>query len=223
MTKQILLKTLILVIGILFTSLPTYAKDFDTDKLLKDLEGQLELADERMDELEPQLRDVLDSKSKELSSSLDQAMERSIIEIESMSKDLEKASEEAQMKLEQALESEEIEKLKSFLAGIDKEAIEEARNSIVDHLTEILELTQDQISALAPVIKKDMEKRSELLRNYMNDMERDFDSFSGELEDIGKQSAQRFEELLNSDQLKKLEDQLEQIKERIRTEIFENT
>ena len=217
-----LLKILCLVATMFAASLHVHSKDFDTDKLLEDLEGQLDMASDRMDELEPQLRDVMDSKSKELNSSLDQAMDRSIIEIESMSKDLEKASYEAQKKLEQVLESEEIEEVKSFLAGLDKDAIEEARNSIVDHLTEILELTQDQISALAPVIKKDMEKRSELLKSYMNDMERDFNRFSGELEELGKESAQRFEELLNSDQLRKLEDQMEEIKERIRTEIFEN-
>jgi coenzyme F420-reducing hydrogenase alpha subunit len=202
-------------------SLPAHSKDFDSDKLFKDLEGQLDLASDRMDELEPQLRDVMDSKSKELNSSLEQAMDRSIIEIESMSKDLEKASEEAQKKLEQVLASEEIEKVKSFLAGIDKDAIEEARNSIVDHLTEILELTQDQISAITPVIKKDIEKRSELLKSYMNDLERDFDRFSEELEKLGKESARQFEELLSSDQLKKLEHEMKEIKERIRTEIFE--
>jgi predicted RNA-binding protein with EMAP domain len=50
----------------------------------------------------------------------------------------------------------------------------------------------------------------------------EFESMEQRFRESFRKSALRFEELLNSDQLKKLEDQMEEIKERIRTEIFEH-
>ncbi len=210
-----------LLAAMLAMPLPVVSAELDVDELLKDLEDRLDVAKDRMEYVQPKLRDALEDKNSELKSSMDEAMERGLVELENMGEKYSKATEEAGDKLRDVLESDEVEQLKSFLAELDEDAIREARDRLSEQLTELLELSKDQIDDIKPLLSEMLEDLGKVLHNHMKDAESSFEKFRDDFEKEGKKRRERFEEILDSDQIRKFEDQIESFKESVRNELPE--
>ncbi len=210
----------ILLTALLAAPLPVFSDEFDLDQMVTSLEGSLDQSMARMEELEPELRAALKDKSNSISADIDKAMERGFVELESINKDLHAASDQVADKLQEALTSEEMEKLKSFLSQLDKDVISASLKSLVDQLAALLELTKDQINDLKPLLQENFERYMETLSKYMSSAEKDFEKFKIELEETGRETRKRLEALLDSEQLAKFRSEEEAINERIKSEIF---
>ena len=90
------------------------------------------MSKEKYEQMKPELEQALEQKSRELKVTINEQVEEGFVELESMSKKLDAASVEARSNLEKALNSEQVQELKTFLASIDEEAIREAREKLLN-------------------------------------------------------------------------------------------
>jgi hypothetical protein len=201
---------------------PAYAQkeEFDTDKMLKDLEQQLRLKKDEYDKLKPELEQALQAKSKELNQSINEAVDKGFVELEKMSKEMEAASEQARQELEKALNSEQVQELKAFLNKLDKDAIKAVYQELLDELTKLLALTQEQIEKIGPVIKQALEKQAELLRRFAQDTGKKFEQFRKEYEALSADTQRKLKDTLDSGQLEKMDKHMEDIKDKIQDKVF---
>jgi hypothetical protein len=219
MKKHIIVKSM-LVAFLLISPASAGSNAFDTEKMLSDLEQQLQLSREKYNKMKPQLEQTLEQKSRELKETVDKQVKEGFVELESMSKKLYAASDEAKRNLEKALNSDEIMQLKNFLASIDEEAIRDAREKLLDELTRQLELTADQLDKLKPILRDYMIQATELLEQFTKGGKRAFEEYREKYDVLANDAKESTKDILNSDQMKKLEEQLIETRDRIEEKVF---
>ena len=219
MKKLVIVKSM-LVAFLLISPASAASNAFDTEKMLSDLEQQLQLSREKYNKMKPQLEQTIEQKSRELKETVDKQVKEGFVELESMSKKLDAASDEAKRNLEKALNSDEIMQLKNFLASIDEEAIRDARERLLDEQTRHLELTADQLDKLKPILRDYMTQASELLEQFTKGGKRAFEEYREKYDVLANDAKESTKDILNSDQMKKLEEQLIETRDRIKEKVF---
>ena len=219
MKKLVIVKSM-LVAFLLISPASAGSNAFDTEKMLSDLEQQLQLSREKYNKMKPQLEQTIEQKSRELKETVDKQVKEGFVELESMSKKLDAASDEAKRNLEKALNSDEIMQLKNFLASIDEEAIRDARERLLDELTRQLELTADQLDKLKPILRDYMTQASELLEQFTKGGKRAFEEYREKYDVLANDAKESTKDILNSDQMEKLEEQLIETRDRIKEKVF---
>lgn len=197
------------------------ASESDVNQMLEALEKQLALSQEKYEALKPELKSELEQKSRELSRSLDSALDQGLTELEKLGEEYEAASRASSEKFRQLLESDQVTELKGYLSGLDKEAINEARDQLVTEFAEMLELTATQLEVLKPLLKEKLEHLGAILKRYLEQGKHDYEQFRVEFEAERQAGAEQFRAILDAQQFEKYETQLESIREAIRTEVFE--
>ena len=214
------------IVGVMtafFLSLPLSAgaDELDVDQLMSALEDQLQLSRERYEALKPKLRNELEQKSRELSRSLDSALDRGLTELERLEQEYDKASQASSEKLREFLESDEVTELKAYLAGLDRQAIEQARDELVAEFVRVLELSAEQIEAMKPLLRDKLEQLGAIIKRYLDKGKSDFEQFRVEFEAESRRDSQQLREILDDRQIEQFEMQLESIKQAVRAEVFE--
>lgn len=155
-------KTLTIYFCIVLFAIPAFAGDsgrvFDSEKMIAELEKKLELSREQWKKLKP----VIAQKSKELQESMHDSVDKGVLQLEELSKELKAMSENAEMKVKEMLSSEEARKLREYMGKIDEDAVKEARDRMVADLTALLELTEEQAAKIKPVLEDSMIRLSAL-------------------------------------------------------------
>jgi len=203
-----------------FSSAFADSKDFDAEKMLADLEQQLRLSNEKYEQMKPELEQVLEQKSRELKVTINKQVEEGFVELESMSKNLDAASAEVRRNLEKALNSAQVQELKTFLASVDEEAIREAREKLLNNLTRQLELTAEQLEKLKPVLLDYMVQASELLKQASKDGSDAFKEYNEKYELLVKDAEAGMKDILDSEQMAKLKKQIEDVRDKVNEKIF---
>ncbi len=209
---------IITAMGIMLSSPLTHAgkEDFDSDKMIADLEKELELSTKKLDQLRPALED----KSRKIEKDLEESLNKGYAEMQSLSGKLEEASRQAEKQLEEVLNSEEIQELKQYLASIDKEAIRQVQEELADALTEWLEMTEEQIASFKPALEESFRELGELLSALAAEGEKNLEAFKEQFDDLNNALKEKLEDSLESDQLEKLEQNREELKRKISEELF---
>ena len=193
----------------------TIAKEFDTDKLMSDIESQLKFSSDKLTKLKP----AIDAKSKELEKSINESVNKGFVELQALTGQLDAASKEAEEKLKQALSGDEMEKLKTYLKSIDQEAINQIKDSLVDELSKLLLLTQDQIGKLRPILIDSFDKLGAMLDRLASQGKKGLEAFKQNFDHINNELKNRVSEVLSSDQLKKLDANREELRQKLRAEL----
>lgn len=220
MTRRIA-SVLLLGLAVTLGTSSAAAEEMNVDSLLDSLEQQLQLSQERYEALKPELRAQLEQKSRELSRTLDTALEQGLNELEKLGQEYEAASRASSEKLREYLESEEMVELKEYLAGLDRQALEQARDELVADFARLLELSTEQLEALKPLLLEKLEKLGDILRRYVDQGRDDFEQFRVEFEAERERNSEAIREILDSRQMQTFEAALDSMREAIRTEIFE--
>lgn len=190
--------------------------EFDTEKMLSDLEKRLAVSKAELEKLKP----VLESKSKELKGTINDTVDQGFAELESMAKELEAASEKAGKELEAALNSDQVKELKVYLSSLDKEALEEVKKELIADMESLLELSEKQIKELEPILREQLDEMSELLSRFAKDSGKAWDEFRQEYGKIADETRSRLEKALDKGQLEKLEKRMEETREKIHRKLF---
>ena len=189
---------------------------FNTDKMVADLEKELNLSAEKLEKLRPALED----KSREIEKDLEESIDKGYAEMQSLSGKLQEASREAEKQLEEVLNSDEVKQLKEYLASIDKEAIREVQEELVNALTEWLEMTEEQIASFKPALEESFRELGEILDTLAKEGEKNLEEFQKQFDDLNNTLREKLDDSLESDQLEKLEQNREELKKKISQELF---
>lgn len=207
--KQIL----ILVCSILMFAQICSAEDkFDTEKMMSDLEKQYQLSKEKLEQLKP----VLDEKSAELKKSIQESVNKGFSEWDKLSGKLETLSEDTDKKVQEILSSEEVQKLHEYLGKINKEAIEETKNTIVEEFVTLLALTEEQIENIKPMLEDSFNQLGDLLTQLSKDGAASLDDFKIKYKNWSEELKMKLEKTLDDKQLEKLEIHSDELEEKIR-------
>ena len=210
-----------LALGLLLYPLFSVGDELNVDPLMGKLERQIKIAKDRFKTLRPELKATLEEKSQVLSESLDSALDQGLTELEKMGAKYQAASEASSEKLRDLLESDEVSELKTFLSGLDKQAISKARDQLVAEFMEVLGLSAAQIKEITPLLKEKLEALGAILQGYLGESKADFEQFRVEFEAEGKKNSEQFKAILDTEQFEKFEVQLKAIEASIRSKVFE--
>ncbi len=195
---MIISSLLLLINGVGFA---TEDESFDTDKMISDLNDKIQLSKEQWEKLKP----VLGEKSDELKKSINEYVDKGYIEMEEMSRKLKGVSEDTEKKLEAFLNSEEMQKLKSYLNELDEEAIKEAKDRLVAEVSEILVLTEDQLDKLKPVLEDSMSRMSEMIQELGDRGSSGWEEFKQQYKTLTDELKKKLEETLDKRQMERFE------------------
>lgn len=208
----------VVVVGTLFIAAGASAEmqEFDGEKMLSDLEKQLELSSEELSKLKP----ALDAKSEELKKSIHESVDRGFVELQALSQQLDSATKEAEVKLREALSSEEMQQLKEYLKKIDKDAINQVQEELVAQLTALLKLTESQLAKIKPALEESFGRLSEILEELAREGSKNLEEFKRQYEELNKDLRQKLEGVLDGEQIKSLDLHREELNEKIQASLF---
>ena len=187
-------------------------KKFDSEKMIAELEKQIELSKQKWEQLKP----VLDEKSKDIAKGLNESIDKGYAELDKLSDQFELMSKDAEKKFNEILSSDEAKKLKEFMAKVDEDAIREAQEKVVADLTELLELTEKQAAKIKPVLEESVAEFSAMMKEAAKESGKTWNEFVQEFQQITKDLYDKVRDTLNDEQMERLEnydrEQMEKIK-----------
>ncbi len=206
-----------LVLFLALTSNATAAEEnFDSDKIMTELEKKLELSQEKISELKPQI----DAKSSELKKSIQDSVDKGFLHLEKMNRQLDAASKEAEEKIQEFLSSEEYAKFKEYLSKIDKEAIEETKEQLVDEMSEVLRLSKEQLAEIKPILEDGINQLNDLAAELMKKGSSSWDEFKMQYEELTKELQNSLKNMLDPEQLERLDKYNKDKKEKIHDKVI---
>jgi hypothetical protein len=193
-------------IGLIFTTIQlssTFAadKEFDSEQILSDLEKQLELSNEQLSSLKP----AIDAKGVELKKSIHESVDKGFIQLDKLSQKLENISRDVEKKAGEILDSEEMNKLKNYLSKIDKKAVSEMKDKAVADLSDVLELTEEQLVKLKPVIEDGFTQMEKMFDDLAKEGNKSWEGFKEQYEELREELQGKMQDTLDDEQMKRLE------------------
>jgi len=217
--KALTIVTLVIFLSYFFTGTESIASEpteFSTEKMMTELHEKIALSKEQWEQLKP----LLDQKSEEIRKSLNDSVEKGFVEYEEMSKKFEKMSADSEKKVQDFMKSEEVSKFKEYLGKLDKEALTVAENKMINELSRALELTEDQLVKLRPVLEVSMAELSRMIAEMTKLGSRGWDSFKKQYESFNNELKKKMEETLDNQQLEKLDKYNKEQEKKIENSIF---
>ncbi|NNK96583.1 MAG: hypothetical protein HKP41_19725 [Desulfobacterales bacterium] len=190
--------------------------EFDSEKMLSDVERKLQLSQKKLQKLKP----ALDAKSAELKRSIQESIDKGFIELEKLSKKLEDVSKDAEKQMEQALTSEEMMQLRDYLSNIDKDAITKAKETLILEFTALLELTEEQAEKLKPLFEDSFNKLAVMLDQLSEQGMKNWDDFKAKYDDLIKNLREKLQDILNNKQMESFENHSDELKKKIHKTVF---
>ena len=174
---------------------------FDSEKMLEDLEQKLELSKEKLQSLKP----TIDAKSEELKKLMQESMDKGYLQLEEMHRALQELAAESESKMESVLNSEQVRKLKDYMSRVDKEAIRNTQKKLVDEISELLDLTEEQLSEIKPLLEDSVARLGGMISELKAEGSRNWEAFKRQYEQMSQDLKEKLEEKLDRDQIEKLE------------------
>jgi len=191
-------------------------QEFDAEKMLSDLEQQLQLSGDKLSKLKP----AIDAKSAELKKSINSTVEQGFMELGALTQQLDAASKEAETKLKEALSSDEVQQVREYLSKIDGDAIATIRDQLVAELEKFLKLTEDQVAKLKPVLEDAFNQLGEMLDGLAQEGTRSLEKFKMEYQGLTVDLKQKLADTLDGEQLKSLEMHRDELRKSINKALF---
>lgn len=205
-----------IVLGVTSANCLASDEKFDSEKMLTDLEKQLQLSQEELVKLKP----AIDEKSAELKKAIHESVDKGFVQLEEATRKLDAVSKDAEKRVQDFLSSEEMEQLKAYLNRIDEDAIQESKEQIIAELTTLLALTEQQVAKLKPVFEDAMQQLIEMVDKLAKEGRASLKEFKREYQSLSDEMHKRLQEQLDSDQLNKLEDYNKERKDKIEQSLF---
>ena len=208
--------TAVIAISLCTTSVSAADKEFDSEKILSDLESELKLTSEQTARLKP----AIEEKSAGLKKSMHESIDKGFVELDKLSAKFDKVSRDAEKKAGEILNSEEMLKLKDYLSKIDKKAVKEMKDKAVADLSAVLELTEAQIVKLKPILEDSYNQLGEIFAGLAEEGNKSWDGFKQQYEQLSKDLKDKLQDTLDNNQMKKLEKYNEEKKVKIQKALY---
>ena len=101
-------------------------------------------------------------------------------------------------------------------------AINKSPEQVISRLTERLELTEDQVTAITPIIEKNVEQRREIFDSYKGEGRQLKDSMRNEMQTIGEETETQLSSVLTDEQMEKFLEFREERRERMGKRMYKS-
>ncbi len=192
-------------------------QSLDTDKMLSDLQRELNLSKEQLEALKP----ILEDKNEKLKLHVDETVKRGYLDLDNLSERLKIFSKDVEKQAQALLNSDEIQVLQNYLQSIDKSVILKTRDSLVADLVQLLELTEEQTEKKRHVLENTFTQISDLLSDMLKRGSRNFDEFKVRYNQINESLKKQLREFLEPEQMEKFEKHNNELQEGIQQALFE--
>jgi len=192
-------------------------EQFDSERIISELEEKSGLSREQISQLKPEI----EAKSAQLKIDIKESIDEGFLQLEEFSAKLDTATKGAEEKVKQLLNSEEYLKFKDFLSSIDKEAVNNVKNSLTEELESVLQLTEEQAEKLKPVLEDSVNQLTELVGNLTKSGKSALEDFKVQYENLSKSLRDKLKDTLDSKQLDQLDEYNKEKKEKITQRLFE--
>lgn len=214
---KLILLSAILLMSLAGSVFAQEKKEFNSQEMITELEKQIELSREQWEKLKP----VLDEKSKEMQQSMHDSIDKGFAEFDKMSEKFDQLSKDAEAKAKEMLSSEEVQKLQEYLNKIDEEAILETKERMIEELTALLELTEEQMQEIKPILEESFTRLSTMLDTLAAEGSKSWSTFKEDFEKLSKELHKQLQEQLDEKQMDRLDKYNEEKKEKIQQDLFE--
>jgi len=192
-------------------------EQFDTDKILTDLEEELKISSDKLEKLKPSI----DEKSKGLQKSIAENVDKGFVHFEEFKSSLETVSKDIEKDVKNFLSSDEYVKFKQYLEKIDKEAIENAKNKIIEDLTELLALTEAQVEKLKPILEDSVNKLNSAFDTLAKEGGKSWSQMKDYYQRYTEELRSKLKDILDKDQMKKFDEYQNKKKSAVRESVIE--
>lgn len=216
MKKLITFISLCAFLSISLTAYSGTSDEFNSEKMLSDLDKQLKLSQKQLDKLKP----ALDEKSVELKQSMHDSIDKGFMELERFSQKLNAVSRDAEKKAKEVLNSEEMQQLRDYLRKIDKNAIDRVKETLIAEFSAILKLTKEQAVKLKPILEDSFNQLAEMMDQFARDGMKGLEEFKTQYDQMTKELKKKLQDTLDSNQMESLEKHSEELKEKIQEKVF---
>ncbi len=204
----------IAIISLFFLSQPVFANnenEFEPDEITTHIEKEFNLSKEEVDSLKPEI----DKKSSSLKKSIHETVDKGFIEFDKLSEQLDLISKDMEQKAKTLLTSEEMTRLKEYLGKIDKQAINQAKESLIAEVSELLELSEQQAEKIIPILEESYTEISLLVSQYFKSGSESFQEYKGQYDEIIKDLSKKLDSILNDKQMDTFEEHSKQLENKI--------
>jgi hypothetical protein len=192
-------------------------EQFETEKMMSQLEEKLGLSTETLKKLKPQL----DAKSAELKKDVQASVDKGFVQLDELTEKLAAATKSTETKVKELLSSEEYKQFKDFMSSLDKEAIEDAKKKLSAEFSEVLQLTEEQAKKLKPVLEDSVKELSTMVDELAKSGMSALGDFKVQYEEFAKELREKLQETLDKDQLEKYDEYKEEKRDKIAEKLFE--
>ena len=110
--------------------------------------------------------------------------------------------------------------LKDYLRKIDKKAINEMKDKAVANLSAVLELTEEQMVKLKPVLEDSFAQLGNIFNDLAKEGSRSWEGFKKQYEELSEELQEKLQDTLDREQMKRLEKYNEEQKEKIQKALY---
>jgi polyhydroxyalkanoate synthesis regulator phasin len=199
------------------SSFATGEEKLTSEAIMQQLEEMVQLNSEKMAKLKPEI----DATSEKLRKMIHESVDKGFVRMEEFSKQFDEVSRETEVKVKEFLTSEEYEKFKNVLTKIDKEALQETKNEIVQDMNDLLELSEEQMNELKPVLEDSVNKMNEMLDTFAKDGADSWAEVASKYDEMSKELKEKLQEILDGSQLEKLEKYKKEKRNKLKEELIE--
>ena len=193
-----------MVIAILWSSSDVLAqrKKLLPDNLLSDIDKELNLAKDKLSELDP----IIEEKSDELLGFIDKEVDKGFLALDSLGKEVEQKVDGLKKELDGVLSDKNIQELTNFLDNLDENMIGTIRQEIINRAAKRLDLTPEQLEKVAPILGEALDKRGKLLEEFLKQGPGALDAFNVENDKLRKDLNARLAKTLTPEQMQGFEE-----------------
>jgi len=188
----------------------------ETDAIIEDIQKHLDLTNEQLEKLKP----IIKEKHEKLKQELNSTIEQGFAEFDKLAEQLKSASSQLEQKANAFLTSEEMTKFREYFNNLDKQSVEDAKQSLINNLNDLLELTQEQTQKIGPILDDSFTQLSELIHSTMTSGGKSLEEFKADLKDLSNQLLDKLNDILSKQQMEKLEEHNNIINEGIQRAVF---
>ena len=110
--------------------------------------------------------------------------------------------------------------LKDYLSKIDKKAIDEMKDKAIANLSAVLELTEEQMVKLKPVLEDSFAQLGKIFNDLAKEGSRNWEGFKKQYEALSGELQEKLQDTLDREQMKRLEKYNEEQKEKIQKALY---
>lgn len=204
MIKRVYLVIIVGIIVIMFLSSSdglAQRKKLLPDNLLSDIDKELNLAKDKLSELDP----ILEKKSDELLELVDKEVDKGFLALDSLNKEVEQKVDGLKKELESVLSDKNLQELANFLANLDENMIATIRQEIINQAAKRLDLTPEQLEKVAPILGVSLDKRGKLLEEFLKQGPEALEAFNLDNDKLRQDMNARLTKILTPKQMQGLE------------------